>query len=146
MFKSILVAIDGSEPSKRALETACDLASRYDAALHVVHVPYPEAQEKTLVMGAAAVTIKATPEEIQAAGQAVIADARKLLDAAGCTGATTEVAGGDPAHAIADSAERNHSDLVVMGRRGLSDLKGLVVGSTSHKVSHLIHCACLTVA
>jgi len=32
-----------------------------------------------------------------------------------------------------------------MGTRGLSDLKGLFVGSVSHKVSHLADCSCITV-
>jgi chaperonin GroEL len=37
------------------------------------------------------------------------------------------------------------ADMIVMGRRGLSDLQGLLMGSVSHKVSHLADCACLTV-
>ena len=39
----------------------------------------------------------------------------------------------------------NQDDLIVMGRRGLGDLGGLLMGSVSHKVCHLADCACLTV-
>ena len=52
---------------------------------------------------------------------------------------------GDPAERILDCAKREHVDMIVMGTRGLSDLKGLLMGSVSHKVSHLADCACVTV-
>ena len=41
---------------------------------------------------------------------------------------------GDPGHMIADFANEHAADLIVMGCRGLSDLKGLLLGSVSHKV------------
>jgi len=38
-----------------------------------------------------------------------------------------------------------HSDMIVMGSRGLSDLAGLLVGSVSHKVTNMAPCTCITV-
>jgi nucleotide-binding universal stress UspA family protein len=52
---------------------------------------------------------------------------------------------GDPVDQIVGAAERQGADLIVMGRRGLGDLKGLLLGSVSHKVCQLADCACLTV-
>ena len=52
---------------------------------------------------------------------------------------------GDPAERILACAERENADLIVLGSRGLSDLKGLLLGSVSHKVSHLSSCTCMTV-
>jgi nucleotide-binding universal stress UspA family protein len=52
---------------------------------------------------------------------------------------------GDPARAILAAARDEAVDLVVMGRRGVGDLAGLLLGSVSHKVAHLADCACLTV-
>ncbi len=44
---------------------------------------------------------------------------------------------GDPAQQILKAAESNNANLIVIGSRGLSDLKGLWLGSVSHKVSNL---------
>ncbi|NNF77572.1 MAG: universal stress protein [Rhizobiales bacterium] len=44
---------------------------------------------------------------------------------------------GDPAEQILQAAESNDANLIVIGSRGLSDLKGLWLGSVSHKVSNL---------
>jgi nucleotide-binding universal stress UspA family protein len=51
----------------------------------------------------------------------------------------------DPARAILAAAKDEAVDLIVMGRRGLGDLAGLLLGSASHKVAQLAECACLTV-
>jgi nucleotide-binding universal stress UspA family protein len=52
---------------------------------------------------------------------------------------------GDPATAILSVAKEEKADTIVMGRRGLGDLAGLLLGSASHKATHLAECACLTV-
>jgi nucleotide-binding universal stress UspA family protein len=52
---------------------------------------------------------------------------------------------GDPAKEILSVAAEEHADIIIMGRRGMGDLAGLLLGSVSHKVSHLAECACLTV-
>jgi nucleotide-binding universal stress UspA family protein len=52
---------------------------------------------------------------------------------------------GDPAAAILNLTREENADIIVMGRRGLGDLAGLLLGSVSHNVTHLAECACLTV-
>ena len=52
---------------------------------------------------------------------------------------------GDPGDRIVECATRENADLIVLGRRGLGQLKELFIGSVSHKVSQLAPCACLTV-
>ncbi|MES1933425.1 hypothetical protein T35B1_12487 [Salinisphaera shabanensis T35B1] len=144
MFETIVIAVDGSEHSKRAIEIAADMGKRYTAALHIVHVPQHTGHEKTLALGGAAITLQPSPEELKAAGQSVISAARDMLEGAGCQNIETEIVSGDPAQQIVAAAERADADLIIMGRRGLSDFTGLVIGSTSHKVAHLAPCACLT--
>ncbi len=52
---------------------------------------------------------------------------------------------GNPAEAILKAAKQVDADLIVLGTRGLSDLKGLLLGSVSHKVIQLSPCSCLVV-
>ena len=52
---------------------------------------------------------------------------------------------GDPARRILEVAEREKADLIVIGRRGLGGLKGLLVGSVSNKVLHHSDCSCVIV-
>ena len=64
MFKNILVAIDGSGHSKKALEFACDLANKYAACLTVLHVAYNAAQSHTMVLGASAMSCQGNQKEL----------------------------------------------------------------------------------
>jgi len=56
-----------------------------------------------------------------------------------------KIARADQARVILDEAQRTQPDMIVMGSRGLSDIRGLVVGSVSHKVSHAAPCHVVTV-
>jgi nucleotide-binding universal stress UspA family protein len=56
----------------------------------------------------------------------------------------TVMAVGEPATRILDCAKREKVDLIVQGSRGLSDLKGLLLDSVSHKASQLAGCPCVT--
>jgi len=52
---------------------------------------------------------------------------------------------GDPAQQIIECARREKADAIFLGSRGLGDLKGLLLGSVSHKVGQLAECTCVTV-
>ncbi|ROO28586.1 universal stress protein [Salinisphaera orenii] len=145
MIDTILVAVDGSEHSRRALEWACDMAPRYDARLHVLHVPQAVGHDKTLVLGGAAISVKTSNEDVEKAGHDVIEAARRIAADHAIREMTTEVGSGDPARRIVECAERLDADLIVMGRRGLTNFGGLLMGSVTHKVGHLAPCACMTV-
>ncbi len=78
--------------------------------------------------------------------QALLYDARQSALRQGVESVEVRVGVGDPATIILDLAKSEKVDLIVIGSRGLSDLQGLVFGSTSHKVTHLAPCSCLTVS
>lgn len=145
MTNNILVPVDGSEHSKKALELACDLADKYDAKMHLLHVILAPEAKHTLVLGGASVTVDAPKEEIEEAGHKAIDAAKKIAGEHGRTDVKTDVVGGPTALRILEYAKENDIDMIVMGSRGLSDISGLVVGSVSHKVSHLAPCTCVTV-
>lgn len=143
LFKSILVAIDGSDASNKALDTACELAKTYGAELHLVHSPQVETM--SVAVGYSVVDVPVAPERIAEAGKAVADAAVTRATVLGVVPQETTVADGDPADDILQSAKLNDADLIVMGRRGLGSVASLFLGSVSQKVSHGAECSVLTV-
>lgn len=145
MLEHIIVAVDGSEYSQKALEFACQLAEKFDGSLHIVHVPQGAAADRVMVLGGASVMLHAGHEQIEEAGRTLIEAARKIAEGCLPGKVTTELRGGDPADEIVKSATENGSDCIVLGSRGLGDFGGLLLGSVSHKVNHSAPCTCITV-
>lgn len=143
MFKSIITAVDGSEPSQKALEAACNLAKTYGAELHLVHSP--QLETTTIAVGFSSVEVPVTPEGIAEAGKAIMEDASGKAAALGAAPTSTTIGTGDATEDILQAAKLNDADLIVMGRRGLGSLASLFMGSVSQKVSHGAECSVLTV-
>jgi nucleotide-binding universal stress UspA family protein len=128
MFKTIVVAVDGSEGSERAVATAVELARRGDATLVLAHV-----DERTIGKGGG--PIHADEDEIQAS---IRAQAEELSSQG--ISARVEVADvvlGGPAHAINEIADRAGADLIVVGTRGHSPVAGLLLGSVTQRLLHI---------
>jgi nucleotide-binding universal stress UspA family protein len=136
MINKILLPVDGSEPSHRAIAVAGELAIKLGAEIVVLH-----AQEHVATMKAA--------YEVESQGEAhqlVDGCVRTLKDLGASARGDVATSGYDrAARVILEVAEEEHADLVVMGSRGLSDFAGLVLGSVTHKVLHLAHCPVLVV-
>ena len=145
MFHTILVPIDGSEHSRVALCVACKLARQEDGRLILLHIPEALPHEPLLVWGIGAVPLESTMEKRDEVGQTLLDHAIEEARALGIEQAKPELARGDPSQTILAAAEEHGVDTIVMGSRGLGDLKGLVVGSVSHKVSHGAECRVITV-
>lgn len=124
-MKNILVAYNGDEPSKRALDMAMDLTKRFDASLSVVSV-VPTRPGRSPV----------DPWDDQSVHAQQLLDARSILDENGIKAEMIEPAG-DPAKAIEKIAEAGHFDTIVIGSRGLGTLGRILQGSVSqHVASH----------
>ncbi len=145
MISQILIPVDGSEHSKKALHLGCDLASKYGAAIHLIHITESPIREHTMALGGSAITLRTSPDELKQAGSRELEFAREYATNRGISEVTTEIEEGSPAHRIVESAKETHADMIVMGSRGLSDLAGLLVGSVSHKVTNMAPCTCITV-
>jgi nucleotide-binding universal stress UspA family protein len=81
----------------------------------------------------------------RALGERLIEAAARRARENSVAGVRTLLKDGDPATAILRAADDEAADIIVLGRRGLGDLAGLLLGSVSHKVMNLASCACLTV-
>ena len=71
--------------------------------------------------------------------------ARKKVEKAGVHKVETTIGTGDPASSILDFAKRRKMDMIVIGTRGLSKLKGTILGSVSRKVANNAETSCLIV-
>lgn len=147
MFQTIVVGLDGSEPAQHALRTACDLASKYKAKLHLVHAPHPQTVAFALgaVAGYHAATTMPSADEVQEAAEKVLAEGEQIVMQSGQTVAGTLHRVGDAADVIIDYAKGCNADLIVTGRRGLGSVGALVQGSTTQRVNQLAECPCLSV-
>jgi nucleotide-binding universal stress UspA family protein len=82
---------------------------------------------------------------LNAIGKQVLHRAETEARDHGAKNIASRMADGDPVKRILEIAEEEKADLVVAGARGLSDVAALVVGSVSHKLSHLSPVTCITV-
>lgn len=149
MFNTILIPIDGSVQSRRATELGCDLAGKYGASIHFLHIAQSPVRDQEFAFGGAAravrVAMYAPPEELHRAAEHLMQAAVEYASQHGCKQVTTEIATGGPAQRILQTAEDIKADVIVMGSRGLGDVSGILKGSVSHKVNHLAKCTCITV-
>ena len=130
MYDKILVAVDHSEVSDRAVLAARDLAVLSKGEVWVLHLREREVAVKT---GAAMANESA--DEAYAAVSAAV----EVLTEAGVKahGDIRTTLFGYAAREIVDDAIEHDADVIVMGSRGRSDLIGFILGSTAHKVIHL---------
>ena len=144
MFKSIIVAFDGSAASQKALEVACGLGKAFGAELHLVHSP--QVETTSIAIGYSVVDVPVTPAQIAEAGKEVMEAAIARATELGVPPADHTIGADDPADDILNAAKLHDADLIVMGRRGLGSVASLFLGSVSQKVSRGAECSCLTVA
>jgi nucleotide-binding universal stress UspA family protein len=143
-FQKILVAVDGSEGSRKASEVAVDLAEKFHAQLYVLHAfrGYPEYMTM----------FPSAPSPSGEAIEAYEAYARKAaLEVVGRTVSMAEKKGvkakakttetiGSAVEAISDYAVTEKIDLIVMGTRGMGGFKKMLLGSVSSGV--VTHASC----
>ena len=140
-IKTILTPSDFSADAERAIETATTLARSYGATLHLLHVVQPPIQPVGPEMAVAPVEFW---RELHAAAAKRLARTKQKIDAAGVR-CELEVVDDIPGFAIAAAAERVHADLVVMGSRGLTGLKHVVLGSVAERTVRYSKCPVLIV-
>ncbi|MCW8908225.1 MAG: universal stress protein [Sedimenticola sp.] len=173
MFKRILCPIDGSEHAERALALAIDLALKYNAALVLMHSllrnadtsalqhfaeveglaekVHPEIKRLQTMEARLDANIPPSEEDAISSrllvniGQHLLDDAKVDAREKGIREIVTLVVDGDPADRILRGIKEHEVDCVVMGSRGLSDLKGLFLGSVSHKVTNRAPCTVIAV-
>lgn len=129
-FKRILVAVDGSENSIRAVETAKNLAEEGMQQIGLIHVVQPVYQTVGSYGYVDVSTMITTQTET---GQRILAEAKELINDVGVE-VDTRLVVGRRGQEICKFAKSGEYDLIVMGRRGLGRLEEVVLGSVSEYV------------
>ncbi len=137
MFKRILVATDGSENASRAIEYAAELARLAGS------------EEVLLLHICIGCTADLDPEEknLEAANR-IVAEAAETLNEAGISTRTrveTDYPPESVGNAVIDIAKSEESDLIIIGSRGLTEFKGMLLGSVSNKVVHGAPCPVMVI-
>jgi universal stress protein A len=137
----ILVPVDFSDNSQHALDEAIGLAKHFGAEVLVYHCyPIPTA-------GPAPYDTILPESYLTALRTAAIEGVTKWRDKARAQGVRAEgkISAGFPASEIADLAEKAGADLIVMGTRGLTGLKHVLLGSVAERTIRIAPCPVLTV-
>lgn len=145
-LNALIVPVDGSAHARRALGHAAELAAALDVKLILLHVFHSETPHWLAFLNYPELRdlqTRLTEAELQRiareAAAEVFADARQAL--AGKAVAVEEVVlQGDAAEAIVDFAGQQPGGMIVMGSRGNSGMRGLLLGSVSSKVVHHAPC------
>ena len=133
----ILVPVDGSAYSLKAVETACDLAKAHapsTVVLTAVAIQIPELEEGVYIA-----------EKMKAQAEIALAKAKEAAQAKGIDAEVILGTGASPADEIVQAAKDQKADLIVIGSRGLAGKTRSFLGSTASQVVTYSPCSVLVV-
>ncbi|WLR51683.1 universal stress protein [Bacillus tianshenii] len=136
-YDRILVAYDGSELSRKSLQQAIEVARENEnTEIHVVSVVNPTGSPTNAVIQ------KNIIKELKENTEKKMAEVKEEIK--GLSNAVhTKVLEGAPGKALCKYADDNDIQLIVMGSRGLGNIKEIFLGSVSHNVLKYAHCPVL---
>lgn len=135
MFSKILVPVDGSDNSYRALDTALFLSEKLGSNITVIHVMedvpvlYIESQK----------LLSELLENYKKERKDILSKCSEIATKKGVT-INTVLLQGNPASIILDFIKKKKCDIVIMGSRGMGKFKEIILGSVSSKIVH--HSSC----
>lgn len=142
MYRRILIPTDGSTRSDAAIEMGVNLAKSVGAEVMVLHVVPKIPQYAQLDYSGT--SYKAFIEELEKFGEQMLLLVKEKFADSGIK-LETKMCKGNPSHEICLEAKEGRYDLIVMGSRGLGEVKGLLMGSVSSKVVKHADCPVLIV-
>jgi nucleotide-binding universal stress UspA family protein len=135
-FERIVLAVDGSSRGAKTVDIAVGLATRYEATVTVVHVrEYERYEGDDVDMGPPITAEDLVEQTVKAFSDAGVQ----------ATGVIRRVRSNETAQQIVEVAEGASADLIVMGTRGMTEWKSLLLGGVANKVVHHASCPVLLV-
>jgi len=145
VFKKILVAVDGSDQSLKALKLAVDMQNMYESELLILTVyRHYSLLEASMSMVRAEEPV-AMDDIMREHATTIAENCKASAKEFGSTNVRAFVKNGPPARTIIKFAKSKEADLIVLGSRGQGDLEDFLLGSVSHKVTGLATCPVLVV-
>jgi nucleotide-binding universal stress UspA family protein len=145
MYQKILVAVDGSDTSKHALNEAVRVAAMTHGKVHAVYV----VDQAALFPYAGYYDPVAMIDAFRRDGRVALDDASARFAAAGVTGEAelveTETVSEDVAHCLLRCAQRFGAELAVMGTHGRRGMQRAILGSVAERFVRLSECPVLLV-
>jgi nucleotide-binding universal stress UspA family protein len=132
MFKHILLPVDGSELSLRAVDTGIALAAALGARVHALHVlpPLPAVTYFAAIVQASETMYV---ERAMASAERALAEVQHRAKAAGVPCETSHEIDSRPECVIAAAISKYHCDLIVMATHGWRGIEKLLLGSVTQK-------------
>lgn len=129
----ILVGVDGSEPAQRAARRAFEMASRLGDSVTLIHVlpPPPIFSEPAVVLN-----IAELERRLYESGKTVLEKIEAEGRAAGVQ-VVSELLSGPAAEVLAEAAQADDVDFVVVGSRGRTLVGSILLGGTAHRLAHV---------
>jgi nucleotide-binding universal stress UspA family protein len=145
MFDKIVVAVDGSEGSSKALAKAADIQKVSGGNLYILTI----FRHHSLLESSMSMVRPDDPmnmdDVMRDHARQVAEEAKQLATSLGATNVRSFAKAGQPARSIVKFADEHAADLIVVGSRGIGDVDGFLLGSVSHKVTGLAKCPVLVV-
>ena len=150
MFYKILVPLDRSDHSRRALDVAIQIAKRFDGKLTLVHV-YSVATP-AIMLESHPLTMPITPsgytskfeEAARNEGDSILADYKRIAEVEKVN-VDVMLREGHTVQEIIKVSKEGNFGLIVMGARGVSHIKEMLLGSVTDGVMHHVDCPVLVV-
>jgi nucleotide-binding universal stress UspA family protein len=154
MFEKILVPLDGSEHSTRALGKAVEIAKKFGSEITLIHaysvsvqpimIPEPTAMSTPGIPVLTASEVTRVADAARKAGNNILQDGEAKVKAEGVE-VEKLLLEGHAVQEIVRVAKEGNFDLIVIGARGLSKIKVILLGSVSDAVIHHATCPVLIV-
>jgi nucleotide-binding universal stress UspA family protein len=136
----ILLAVDGSAASRRALDAAAEAARRTSGQVMVVHVCEPDRASWQRYVSSGVTVERDAPET----ARLLVDETVRALEERGIAATSTvRMTSGNIAEDVLDAATEHGSELIVVGSRGRGALPALVLGSTTYRLLHTATCPLL---
>ncbi|ABU81746.1 universal stress protein [Ignicoccus hospitalis] len=142
-MKKALVAVDGSEYSKYAVEYVSDLLNKDSWEVVVLHV-IPSMEEFGIESVAPPSLVAQLLEELKENAKKIVEESAKVFQDKGFK-VSTLIKEGHVGKTIVETAKELDADLIALGTRGLSGIKAIILGSVARYVANHAHCPVLVV-